>query len=144
MVVLLAVENPVSALDRGYGFFGKTAASESDGIDRADFGRVSVGDHERRHILHDFRTATGDGVFSDAAELMHGGKPAHDGIVPDRDMASESSVVREYDVVTHSAVVRDVAVGKEVPVAPDEGAPLRSSAAIHGAKFPEGIARSDF
>ena len=94
-------------------------AFHADLVDAAHLGRVAVGDHEGRHVLHDLRAAAGDGVASDAAELMHGGEPADDGVVADLDMAGEGAVVGEDDVVADDAVVRDVAVGEEISAAAD-------------------------
>lgn len=108
-------------------------------IQSPDLGRIAVGDHERRDILHDFGAPPRDCVGADSAKLVNCGKAPDDDMVADFDMSGNGSVIGEDHLVTHLAVVGDMAVGEKVATAADRGARPDCSAAIDGDKFPEGI-----
>ena len=107
----LAEEDLVGLAHGGLGLLGDAVAFHPDFVDGAGLGRVAVGDHEGRDVLHDLGAAADHGELPDAAELVHGRESADDGVVADGHMAGEGGHVGHDDVAAELAVVRDVAVG---------------------------------
>ena len=130
-------------LDRGNGLLGKAAAAETDGVDRADFGGIAVGDHVGRDVLNDLRTSAGHGMRPDAAELVCGGEAGNNGVVPDGAMAGEAAIVGKDDVVAELAIVRDVGVAEEKIVRADAGWQLLVGATVDRAVFAEHVVVAD-
>ena len=139
-----AVEDAVSFLEGADGFRGEAGAFESYLVDPAHFGRVAVGDEERGDVLHDFRASAGDGMASDAAELVDRGESADHGMVADLHVSGQGAVVGEDDAIADDAVVRDVRVGEKVSPAADDRFRAGQGAAVHRAEFAEGVAVADF
>ena len=92
---------------------------QPDLIDPANLGRIAVGNHEGRNVLHDLRATAEDGMPADAAELVHAGEPADHGMILDHYMAGEGAVVGKNDVVSDHAIVGDMGVGEEIAVTAD-------------------------
>jgi hypothetical protein len=91
---------------------------------------------ERWDILSDRRPHGREAVHADSAELVHQGKAAQNGMVPDGNVAGERCVVGHDDIVPDLAIVGNVYVGHNPVVAADPGdttAVLRT--AIEGAIF---------
>ncbi len=138
-----AVDDAISFCEFAKGFAWEARTLQAHFVDSADFGRIAVGNHERRDVLNNFRAAACDGMAANPAELMDGSEPANDGMVAHFHMAGQSAVVGENDVVTNAAVVRNMAVGEEMPSASDNGLVLWHRSAIYGAVLAEGVVIAD-
>src|SRR6266542_5633510 len=71
----LATQNFVGLLQSALHLLRHPVTVQADLVDRARLGGVPVGQHEGRHILHDFRTRSEDRHFPDAAKLVYRGQP---------------------------------------------------------------------
>ena len=118
---------------------GKPVPFQSDEIHAANLGRIAVGDHEGRDVLHDFRTTARDRESANPAELMHRSESAHDRVVAHLHMAGERPVIRENHPIADGAIVTDVTVGEKIPPAAHPRLAFRRRAPVHGAKFAERI-----
>src|SRR3977135_1435358 len=80
-------------LDRLHFFRRVSLSFQSDRINATNLRRISIGDHERRNVLHDLRATSGDGETSDTTELMHSGETTHDGVVANFHVTGKRSVI---------------------------------------------------
>ena len=88
------------AVDQAEGFFDHLNAFsrvilpfQTNKINAANLGRVAIGDHERRNVLHNFRATAGDGESSDPAKLMYGGEASHYRVVSHLNVTGQCAVV---------------------------------------------------
>ena len=116
---------------------------QADLIDAAHGGGVAIDDGEGRDVLDDFGDASGDGMSTDATELVDGGEAGDDGVIGDVDVAGEGPVVGKDDVVADLAIMRDVRIGKAKVVGSDTGGSVSMSAAVDGGVFAEDITVAD-
>jgi len=133
----------ISGLQRADVFFGEKTALEADEIDPASRSRISIDDHERRHILDDFRATADDRVFPDPAKLVHGADSGNDRVVIDRDVAGDPDAVGKDDVIPELAIVGDVRVAEEKIVRADRRRDFAVRAAMDGSVFAEDIVIAD-
>ena len=92
-IEIRAVEQAVGLTECASVLGYEATALESDLIDSTDLGGVTIRNHIGRNVLNNFRAASDDRMLSQAAELMHSGKPANDDMVLDCDMPSDGSVI---------------------------------------------------
>lgn len=100
----------VGIFEGAAGFFGESAALESDEVQAANDRWVAVNDGERGDVLNDFGAAANEGVFTDPAELMGSGQAGNNDMVTDVAVASQGSVVGKDAVATDLAVMGNVGV----------------------------------
>ena len=142
--VLFEEEFFVSGLDGADVFFWKTTALKTYQVHAAGAGWVSVHDHEGWHVLHHFRVAADDRVFSDAAELMHRRQAGNDGVIFDSDVPGEADGIGEDDVVAELAVMRDVRVAEQQIVRADARRQILMGAAMDRGVLAEDVVIADF
>src|SRR3981081_4532149 len=130
-------------LDRLHFFRRVSLSFQSDRINAANLRRISIRDHERRNVLHDFRATSGDGETSDTAELMHSGETAHDGVVAHFYVTSECPVIGKNNFVAHGAIVANMTVGQKISAITDARFAVARCAAIDRDKFAKGILIAD-
>src|SRR6202022_4452568 len=58
------VHHPVRFLENPDYFCGNPPSFESNNVYSTNHRRISICDHERRHILNDLRASAGDGMFT--------------------------------------------------------------------------------
>ncbi len=124
-------------------FIGESAALQAHQVQPADVRRISIHDHERRHVLHHLRATADDRVFPDPAELMRRGEAGNDGVVLDDDVAGEAHGIGQNDVVAELAIVRDVRVAEKQVMRADPRRHIAVRAAVDGGVFPENIQIAD-
>lgn len=133
------VDRTVSLLDLLQDIFSKATPLQTHLVVPANLSRVSIRDHERRNVLHDLGTASGDCMPADAAELVNSGEAADDGEILNRNVPRDSAVIGENYVVTDDAIVGNVRVREEVSPTSDSRDAPRAGAAVHRAELAKGI-----
>ena len=118
-------------------------AFHADLVNGARFRGIAVGNHEWRHILHDFGTAADHRQFADAAELMDR-RDADDRMIFHRDVAGQGCAVRHDDVAADDAIVRDVTVGQNVIMRTDARRVAVTGGAVNGDVFAQRVMVADF
>jgi len=130
-VVFRAVNQAKCFFDQFHAFGRKILAFQSDQISPANFRGITIGDHKRRNILHNFGTAAGDRESADPTELMYGSEPAHHGMISDLNVPAQRAVIRKNDAVADGAIMTDMTVSEEVSAITNarfalaRGAPMR-------------------
>src|SRR2546422_1965867 len=77
----------------------KALALEPDRVHSEQPGAIPAGrPHERRDVLADRRAPSDHAMGPDADELVDADEPAHDGLIPDRDVAGQGGCIRHDHV----------------------------------------------
>ena len=140
----VAEENFVSLTERDLRVFGNRIAFHADFVDGARFGRISVGQHERRDVLDNFRAAADHGHFAHAAELVDRNHPADDSVVFDGHVTRKGADVGHNDVIAEAIVMGDVAVSQDVVIRANRCHFAVAGRAVDGDTFAEGIVVANF
>ena len=119
-------------------------ALETNLIDAADFCGISIGYHEWRHVLNNFRASPNDGIAPDSAELMNSGESPNDRMILHCHVTGDSAIVRENNVIANYAIMGDMRISKKVAVRADDSLCARKCTSVDGAKFTKGIMIADF
>ena len=114
------VKQPVGITERPGGLGGETSALQPNLVDATNLGGIPVGDHEWRHILHNFRAAPDNRVPTEPAKLMHAGEPPDNRMVFDHHMTGDRAVVGKNHMVTDHAIVGNMLVGEEISMTADD------------------------
>src|SRR5712692_11488585 len=85
-----AEERDIDLFEQPDAVIRKALAFEPNGVHPKQPGAIPAGrPHERRDVLADRRAPSDHAIGPDADELVDADEPAHDGLVPYRDMASQ-------------------------------------------------------
>src|SRR6266403_2964493 len=134
-VVFRAVNQAKCFFDQFHAFGRKILAFQSDQISPANFRGITIGDHKRRNILHNFGTAAGDRESADPTELMYGSEPAHHGMISDLNVPAQRAVIRKNDAVADGAIMTDMTVSEEVSAITNARFALARGAAMRCYEF---------
>ena len=143
-VVFRSINHAKSFFDQLHAFGWIIFPLQADQIDSANFGGVTVGDHEWWNVLDNFRATAGDGEPADPAKLMHGGEPANDGVIAHLHVAGQRAVVGENDSISNRAIVADMTVGEKRATIADARFPLARRAPTDCDEFAKCVFIADF
>src|SRR5581483_591066 len=118
------------------------AAAQTDHVQSHQI--VDIGHGERDDIGAKRAHSCNHSAFSDAAELMHRGKPAEKYVVADRYVTAQRYIIRKRNPVTDATIMPDMASDHEKAALPYTGHPaavFRSG--IHRGAFADVATRSD-
>ncbi len=103
------------------GFGRELIALQRDHVDAARPGRMSLDQHERRHVVQHSAQAADEAVAADRGVMVHGHGAGERGMIVDVHVPAQQRAVGDHDVVAQFAVVGHVAAGHEEVVVPDGG-----------------------
>ena len=75
---------------------------------------------------------------------MHRSEPAHDGVIANLNMTSQSSIVREHNRVADCAIMTDVTIGEKISAVAHTRLAVVRCAAINRAKLTKSISVANF
>lgn len=140
----IAEQPLVASFQRIDGVLTEATANQSDRVERPHFGRMALGDHERRHVPADPRQATNKTQSSDGGVVMHA-CPAADGrMITNLDMARKHDLIGQRDAIAKDTVMCDMrtdhqqAVGSDHSLATTIGGP-----SVNSDMFPDLVSITD-
>src|SRR5207253_2453289 len=95
-------------------------------------------------VLDNLGAAASDSEPANSAKLMHRSEPAHDSVITDFNMTSQSSIIREHNRVADCAIMTDVTIGEKISAVAHPCFAVAFCAAIDRAKLTKSISFANF